>query len=364
VPLPAGIVTTYGRLVAAAGALVHPVYPLAKLVRWYRNPGWSLKGVKSGKGIAFDGGRTALDTRRELAEVARRRRAAWIRPLEQAALARRLLLTARSDVVVGLSSASPIELGLALHHVYGVPILPGSGLKGLARASRDGAPSSVYGAPDQAGRVAILDGWPCEGWLVQPDIMTPHAPAWYGKDPGARPDDGDNPIPIPFLSVAAGSSFEVALVAQPGASALTDLGAVTEDLRRGLDERGFGAKTAAGYGVFAVDVVGPERPPEEAQQEVHAEHPRQEGEALAGQDVPVPRMSAAARALTDRLRTLRSREVRPELSRIQRDFASCGADEQGEVADRLEARLRELGWGERDIRDVMNRVRKSGPASV
>lgn len=36
-------------------------------------------------------------------------------------------------LVLGLGLPSPFETGIALHHVYGVPVIPGSALKGLAR---------------------------------------------------------------------------------------------------------------------------------------------------------------------------------------------------------------------------------------
>lgn len=39
-------------------------------------------------------------------------------------------------LVIGLGLPSPFETGLALHHLYGVPVIPGSALKGLTRAWR------------------------------------------------------------------------------------------------------------------------------------------------------------------------------------------------------------------------------------
>ena len=38
-------------------------------------------------------------------------------------------------MVLGLSSESPFEVGLRLHHTYGTPVIPGSALKGLDRKS-------------------------------------------------------------------------------------------------------------------------------------------------------------------------------------------------------------------------------------
>jgi CRISPR-associated protein Cmr6 len=42
--------------------------------------------------------------------------------------------TARSRLIVGLGGKGVLETGITLHHVTGLPIIPGSALKGLARA--------------------------------------------------------------------------------------------------------------------------------------------------------------------------------------------------------------------------------------
>ena len=41
-------------------------------------------------------------------------------------------LTTAGRLIVGLGSENILETGLRLHHTYGVPIIPGSALKGLA----------------------------------------------------------------------------------------------------------------------------------------------------------------------------------------------------------------------------------------
>ncbi|MCX7803356.1 MAG: RAMP superfamily CRISPR-associated protein, partial [Meiothermus ruber] len=41
--------------------------------------------------------------------------------------------TTCTPLAIGLGNSSPIENGLAIHHTYGVPYLPGSALKGLLR---------------------------------------------------------------------------------------------------------------------------------------------------------------------------------------------------------------------------------------
>jgi CRISPR/Cas system CMR subunit Cmr6 (Cas7 group RAMP superfamily) len=180
------------------------------------------------------------------------RRQCWLAPWEHAGCVRHIRIQALTDVIVNLVSPSPLELALALHTHYGFPILPASGLKGLARSVHD-KDFVAYGDEQQeaVGTVAILDGWPIK-FQVSLDMMTPHYPKWYGGESGSLPDDTESPVPIPFLSIRSGALFEVTLIARDARRAQEDLGVVTNDLCLGLRERGLGAKTAAGYGVFEI----------------------------------------------------------------------------------------------------------------
>lgn len=262
IPLPPQSVRAF-RETAGSGA--HPHYDLAKFVAWYEgfpsSPPRELRGAVSHKKHAFDAARRRLgaEERIELASAVHARRSAWLAPLELDGRARRLILEARSNVVVHLVSPGPLELGLALHHVYGFPILPASGLKGLCRAEHTGefGNSESYGTQESVARVALLDGLPLSV-KVEPDVMTPHYGDWYQKE--SAPHDGMNPNPIAFLSVGAGSRFEIALVAREVEGAGAELDAIEADLHAALAERGLGAKTAAGYGVFRVARADPAAP--------------------------------------------------------------------------------------------------------
>lgn len=238
----------------------HPHYDLLRAVRWIEGwqfdpPRGSDRGSKKVKEVIVERTCATLNEAAAMAGHAQERRQSWIDPLVRVGRARCLKLTARTDLVIHLSSAGPLELGLALHHVYGFPILPATSLKGLARATaREGdGNEALYGRQEACGRVAILDGFPVR-YAAQPDIMTPHFKSWYEGKPGA-PDDTENPVPIGFISIAAGAVFEVPLLARDPDTARADLDQVENDLRRGVEERGLGAKTAAGYGVFAIDRI-------------------------------------------------------------------------------------------------------------
>jgi CRISPR-associated protein Cmr6 len=246
-------------------AFAHPVYPLLRTISWHADWKYDPPKGSRGRGVraAAYGRATELFSHPEMKQLAKAviaRRAAWVGPLVRDGLARCLVLRAATDVVLHLSSPGPLELGLAVHHVYGFPFLPATAIKGLAHALAAAADMPLaevlYGRQDSAGRVAVLDGLPLE-FEVRRDVMTPHFSAWYQRRPRARPDDTGDPTPIPFLSVSAGSTFEVVLLARVPDTAETDLATVEGHVRQGCEERGLGAKTSAGYGAFVVTRSGP-----------------------------------------------------------------------------------------------------------
>lgn len=174
------------------------------------------------------------------------------------------LVSSQGRVLCGLGNASPTENGLSLHPVHGTPILPGSSLKGIARAwcasrfeAGDWAEGGqyfqqVFGEDagtdrDEGGLAAavhFLDAlWqPTAGtqpWAAE--ILTPHMGRYYaGK---SAPDGTQNPVPVTFL--AAQGTFRIVVEGPPvWAQRGMDI------LLRALTERGVGAKTRAGYGRF------------------------------------------------------------------------------------------------------------------
>jgi CRISPR-associated protein Cmr6 len=277
-PLPQSV-TSFWNAPERSAAFGHPVYALLRAIRWH--DGWQYDAPRGSRALGVKAaayrraeqlfGRPEME---RLSRAVRERRAAWVEPHVRHGLARRLLLRSTTDFVLHLSSAGPLELGLAVHHVYGFPYIPGTAIKGLAHAvaaaQNQTVADGLYGLQDAAGHVAILDGLPVK-FEVRRDVMTPHFPKWYQNQGGAKPDDKDNPVPIPFLSVAAGSEFEVVLIARSADTARPDLDAVEDHIRQGCRERGLGAKTSAGYGAF--DVTALERPAGQADAGVGHEAP-------------------------------------------------------------------------------------------
>ncbi len=204
----------------------------------------------------------------------------------------------------GLGNEHPLENGFAFLNPYGLPYLPGSGIKGVLRqAARDlasGEWGKTHGWNDTAVEVLFgKEGKDGENehqrgalgfWDVIPrvednrlmvEIMTPHQAHYYQKSPHAgstHPHDSGQPKPISFLTVPPGSGFTFHVTCD-----LARLRLFASDLAG--DERwktllraafehaftwcGFGAKTTVGYGAMAQD---PEA-------EVRAEKARAEREA-------------------------------------------------------------------------------------
>ena len=91
--------------------------------------------------------------------------------------------------------------------------------------------------------------------LFEVDVMAPHFSKYYSNQGQTAPTDNLPVIPIPFLTVAAGTSFAFA-VGMRRSTSLTQaarihvMTAALDWLKQALCEFGIGAKTAAGYGAF------------------------------------------------------------------------------------------------------------------
>lgn len=171
----------------------------------------------------------------------------------------RCLLTVEATLggplAVGLGNASPLEVGLTLHKTYGVPLIPGSAIKGTCLRAVSALPepvqkaaASLFGSQDSAGYAIFHDAWlvPQQAPL-QLDTITVHHSDYY-QTQSAWPTDFDDPVPIAFLSVPPGEKFLFA-IELPGASPEWKT-FVESMLHHALTEVGIGGKTNPGYGWF------------------------------------------------------------------------------------------------------------------
>lgn len=221
-------------------------------------------------------------------------------------------LALESRLLVGHGNSSATDVGLTVHHTWGVPVIPGSALKGLLahyvdavygpddpdrppweqpdeeqrkRARYQGVtwkgrrihrgPGDVYralfGAPeaemDTVMRQRDLEAGAARGLVTfydalyvpgsvegdQPyavDVLTVHQKEYYRSSDSCAPNDYDSPNPVAFLTVRPPAQFLVALSGPPEWTELAE-----RLLREALAQWGVGGKTNAGYG----RLVSPER---------------------------------------------------------------------------------------------------------
>ncbi|WNJ18628.1 type III-B CRISPR module RAMP protein Cmr6 [Pontibacter sp. G13] len=219
------------------------------------------------------------------------------------ALTATLTCKTSSRLALGLGGGSVYETGLTLHHVYGIPYIPASSVKGAARSwiiqqVFDGKESlaiknqrfcDLFGCPSvllveeggkknqvtsyyeglgdpsisgsRQGCITFFDAFPVGEGQVEKDIMTPHYGDYYTKSDDTPPADYLEPSPIEFLTVAANTKFKFILgqhrnlpLAPAGNTQILGgegdsyLAIAFHWLELALLQRGIGAKTAVGYG--------------------------------------------------------------------------------------------------------------------
>lgn len=201
----------------------------------------------------------------------------------------------------GLGLEHPLENGFAFLNPYGLPYLPGSGVKGVLRRAAEelageliesdhkgwteaaitalfGLESEDYQKEHQRGALTFWDAIPKPARnRLGIEVMTPHYGGYYLGV--TTPHDASQPNPIVFLVVPEGSEFSFHLTCDL-ARLPTELADTWRDLMRAAFEHafdwlGFGAKTAVGYGAMRRDAEA-ERRAAQARAEREAEARRQQ----------------------------------------------------------------------------------------
>lgn len=248
---------------------------------------------------------------------------AWIASFAHTS-ARLFTLTLDTRLLIGHGNASSTDVGLTVHHTWGVPIVPGSALKGaLAHhvATTYGSDPSVttpdpahdpwrgvgwtgtaiargpgelyralFGAPDADDDRATGAPGATRGYVVfhdalylgirditspvreiispgpestrpfAADTLTVHQKRYYDDRGKSEPCDHDDPNPVGFLTVRPGAQFIVVLEGPPDWTSLAG-----QLLRESLAQRGVGGKTTSAYGrATLTDARAPTPPPSAA----------------------------------------------------------------------------------------------------
>jgi len=161
-------------------------------------------------------------------------------------------------MIIGLGGIHPHETSMTFHHIYGIPYIPGSAVKGVTRhwvvwryfenkedeaLKKDEDFKNIFGTQEEQGKVIFFDAYPEGEIKLAVDIMNPHYSDYYSE--GKPPADWQKPKPIPFLTVEDTEfCFFLASKEEPL------LKKAESWLKEALKEYGIGAKTSLGYGIF------------------------------------------------------------------------------------------------------------------
>lgn len=175
-------------------------------------------------------------------------------------------------MVVGLGTESLRELGITLHHVYGIPYIPGQGIKGMFRnyiineyySSEEEALGNelfifIFGSNSQQGKVNFYDAFPVNVKdIMGLDIMTPHYNDYYQNV--NHPKDNDKISPNKFIIVKdAKFKFNISIEKTDGSFTVKNNDTdkpinlynwLVNNLIYALKYQGVGGKTSIGYGFF------------------------------------------------------------------------------------------------------------------
>lgn len=174
------------------------------------------------------------------------------------------IFTTTEPLVTGFGMNHVLDNGFVWHATLSVPYLPGSGVKGIIRAWVDpdtgwsdeeqwDTARRLFGDAGEPGRpgsgvgsLVVFEALPVTVPAVAIDVMNVHHQRYYQH--GEPPGDYEAPVPVYFLTVAAGATFEFGLAPRPGVGTPDDVQLGFALLRDALSVLGFGAKTAVGYG--------------------------------------------------------------------------------------------------------------------
>lgn len=160
---------------------------------------------------------------------------------------------------IGVVRDNALETGITVSHTYGMPMIPGSAVKGLCRASAGewlanvearrwlfGNDPNEEDEAAEVGGVTFHDAW----WVPAPrqkpfvtEVVTVHHSDYYTSEGKQAATDFDSPVPAPQIAVRGSFYFVI-----EGAPLWTQL--ARRLLEEGLRQRGIGGKRSSGYGRF------------------------------------------------------------------------------------------------------------------
>ncbi|MCY4589136.1 MAG: RAMP superfamily CRISPR-associated protein [Alphaproteobacteria bacterium] len=176
---------------------------------------------------------------------------------------RQVRLALENRLFIGLTGGGRLETGCATSHGHGAPYIPGTSVKGAVssfakerlRGQRNGEAicNELFGMSANEDRpsglsslITLHDAWwvplSADTPLVR-EVVTSHHLDYYGKDGTVLATDFDSPVPNAQVAVRGALLFVI-----EGPVEWLDL--VESMLVDTLVQRGLGARTRSGYGLF------------------------------------------------------------------------------------------------------------------
>lgn len=200
------------------------------------------------------------------------------------------------SLCIGLGMSNVNEVGITLHHIYGIPYIPATSIKGITRLyacydfiskwiattgrefTRGDIPDMltdvdnlidekktkllniskenrelfeqmnklrrIFGTISKKASIIFMDSYPLQDFEIENDIINPHYSEYYTK--GKEPGDWSYPVPIAFPVIKKSTKFRFVILSKE--KELLDIAGAY--LENALKTIGIGAKTSLGYGIF------------------------------------------------------------------------------------------------------------------
>lgn len=171
-----------------------------------------------------------------------------------------IIIKTNKRIIIGLGEPSVLDTSIKLDHIYGVPYIPASTLKG---ALRDVAEEKnvkeidrLFGTEKNIGELIFLDAYPIGELCLELDINNQHYRDYY-IDPKNKkaPTDDITPNIINFLTVKSGTKFKIVVFVKDDLDInINEEQCSLKKLFAEIGEnKGIGAKSSVDYGYFEVE---------------------------------------------------------------------------------------------------------------
>lgn len=170
-----------------------------------------------------------------------------------------IIIKTNKRMIIGLGEPSVSETSIKLDHIYGVPYIPASTLKGalrdIATEKNIKGIDRLFGTENNIGELIFLDAYPMGEICLELDIINQHYKDYY-RDTNKKnaPTDDMKPNIINFLTVKSGTKFKIVVFVKDD---IKDDKEEQYDIKKLLEEigeiKGIGAKSSVDYGYFEVE---------------------------------------------------------------------------------------------------------------